>query len=70
MNNPFDKIIYQSHLISLNVFIQMLLQYQEHLSILEEQIATLTKDIEEYKLIQSIPSEKKSVQRLSLKLVK
>ncbi|PGS51929.1 IS110 family transposase [Bacillus sp. AFS041924] len=55
MNNPFDKIIYQSHLISLNMFIQMLLQYQEHLSILEEQIATLTKDIEEYKIIQSIP---------------
>ena len=37
------------------MFIQMLLQYQEHLSILEEQIDTLAKDIEEYKIIQSIP---------------
>jgi hypothetical protein len=54
-NNPFEKIIYQSHLISLSMFIQMLLQYQEHLSILEEQIDTLAKDIEEYKIIQSIP---------------
>jgi len=54
-NNPFEKIIYQSHLISLSMFIHMLLQYQEHLSILEEQIDTLAKDIEEYKIIQSIP---------------
>ncbi len=51
MNKPFEKIIYQSHLISLNMFIQMLLQYQEHLSFLEEPIDTLAKDIEEYQII-------------------
>lgn len=54
-NNPFEKIVYQSHLVSLKMFIKMLLQYQEHLSILDEQIDTLAKNIEEYEIIQSIP---------------
>ncbi len=54
-NNPFEYIVYQSHLVSLKMFIKMLLQYQEHLSILDEQIDTLAKDIEEYEIIQSIP---------------
>lgn len=54
-NNPFENIVYQSHLVSLKMFIKMLLQYQEHLSILDEQIDTLARDIEEYEIIQSIP---------------
>ena len=30
--NPFQKTAYQSHLISLELYIRLLLQYQEHLS--------------------------------------
>jgi transposase len=53
--NPFQKNLYQSHLLSLSMYINMLLQYKEHLSKLEAEIDTLAKDIEEYKIIQSIP---------------
>lgn len=37
------------------MYINMLMQYKEHLSMLEAEIDTLAKDIEEYKIIQSIP---------------
>jgi transposase len=53
--NPFKSTLYQSHLVSLHMYIQMLLQYQEHLSKLDEQIDALAGEIEEYKIIQSIP---------------
>ncbi len=53
--NPFKSIVYQSHLISLDMYIQLLLQYQEHLAQLEDQIDALAGEIEEYKMIQSIP---------------
>ncbi|MGQ4669137.1 IS110 family transposase [Metabacillus halosaccharovorans] len=53
--NPFQKTLYQSHLLSLSMYINMLLQYKEHLSKLEAEIDTLAKEIEEYKIIQSIP---------------
>lgn len=53
--NPFKNTLYQSHLISLQMYIQMLLQYQEHLSKLDDQIDALAEEIEEYKIIQSIP---------------
>jgi transposase len=53
--NPFQKNLYQSHLLSMDMYINMLLQYKEHLSMLEAEIDTLAKDIEEYKIIQSIP---------------
>jgi transposase len=53
--NPFQKTLYQSHLLSLSMYINMLLQYKEHLSELEAEIDTLAKEIEEYKIIQSIP---------------
>src|SRR5690606_18794103 len=33
--NPFEKAVYQSHILSLNMYINMLLQYKEHLSKLE-----------------------------------
>lgn len=36
------------------MYINMLLQYKEHLSKLETEIDTLAKDIEEYNIIQSI----------------
>ncbi|MFC0562237.1 IS110 family transposase, partial [Halalkalibacter alkalisediminis] len=53
--NPFQKTLYQSHLLSLSMYINMLLQYKKHLSELETEIDTLAKEIEEYKIIQSIP---------------
>lgn len=53
--NPFKSTFYQSHLISLEMYIQMLLQYQEHLAKLDDQIDALAGEIEEYKIIQSIP---------------
>ncbi|QGQ44853.1 IS110 family transposase [Metabacillus sediminilitoris] len=53
--NPFKSIVYQSHLISLEMYIQLLLQYQEHLAKLDDQIDALAGEIEEYKIIQSIP---------------
>ncbi len=53
--NPFKSIFYQSHLISLEMYIQLLLQYQEHLAKLDDQIDALAGEIEEYKIIQSIP---------------
>ena len=37
------------------MYIEMLFQYQGHLSELEDRIVTLANEIEEYKIIQSIP---------------
>jgi transposase len=54
-NNPFQKTTYSSHLISLKLYIDLLLQYQEHLSHLDNQIDALAEEVEEYKIIQSIP---------------
>ena len=39
----------------MDMYINMLLPYKEHLSKLEAEIDTLAKDIEEYNIIQSIP---------------
>ena len=55
LRNPFEKTIYQSHILSLGMYINILLQYQEHLSKLETEIDALAKEIEEYNIIQSIP---------------
>jgi len=52
-NNPFQETAYASHLIEL--YINLLFQYQEHLSHLEHKIDALAKEIEEYIIIQSIP---------------
>jgi transposase len=54
-NNPFQKVNYTSHLISLALYIDLLLQYQEHLSHLQSQIDALAKEVEAYEIIQSIP---------------
>jgi transposase len=54
-NNPFAKVSYSSHLISLALYIDLLLQYQEHLSHLRSQIDALAEEIEAYQIIQSIP---------------
>ncbi|MGZ9819745.1 IS110 family RNA-guided transposase [Peribacillus simplex] len=53
--NPFQRTLYQSHILSLEMYIKMLLEYQKHLSKFEEEINALAKEIEEYKIIQSIP---------------
>jgi len=53
--NPFQKVMFESHLINLRMYIEMLFQYQEHLSDLENRIATLANELEDYKIIQSIP---------------
>jgi transposase len=53
--NPFQKVVYQSHLITLRMYIDLLFHYQGHLSDLEDRIVTLANDMREYKIIQSIP---------------
>jgi transposase len=53
--NPFQKALYHSLSLSLNMYINMLLEYKKHLSTLEGEIDALTKDIEECKIIRSIP---------------
>lgn len=69
--NPFKSTLYHSHLISLEMYIQMLLQYQEHLAKLDGRIDALAGEIEEYKIIQSIPGiGEKTLQRFFLKLVR
>ncbi len=53
--NPFQQTMYESHLINLKILISLILQYQEHLTELEQTIDALATEIEEYDLIQSIP---------------
>lgn len=53
--NPFRQAPFQSHIISLEMYISMLLHYREHLTALEKHIDALANEIEEYKIIQSIP---------------
>ncbi|RVT56347.1 IS110 family transposase [Niallia taxi] len=55
IRNPFEKTVYQSHILSLGIYINIILQYKEHLSRLESEIDALAKDIEEYNIIKSIP---------------
>jgi hypothetical protein len=52
--NPFEKTVYQSHILSLGMFINMLLQYKEHLSKLESEIDAFAKEVEEYNITKSI----------------
>ncbi|MBS4214808.1 IS110 family transposase [Neobacillus rhizophilus] len=53
--NPFQETLYQSHILTLEMYIKMLLENQKHLSTFEEEIDALAKEIKEYKIIQSIP---------------
>lgn len=53
--NPFQETLYQSHILSIEMYIKMLLEYQKHLSKLKVQIDALAKEIEECKIIRSIP---------------
>ncbi|WML44627.1 IS110 family transposase [Neobacillus sp. PS3-40] len=53
--NPFEKTVYQSHILSLKMYVNIILQYKEHLSTLESEIDALAKEVEEYNIIKSIP---------------
>ncbi|MEK5358196.1 IS110 family transposase [Paenibacillus sp. FSL L8-0709] len=53
--NPFKETAFPSHLISMQLLIKLLLQYQDHLSDLDKSIETLAEELLEYDLIQSIP---------------
>ncbi|WP_409342587.1 IS110 family transposase [Paenibacillus sp. MBLB4367] len=53
--NPFKEIAFPSHLISMELLINLLLQYQEHLSKLDQSIEELAQELLEYDLMQSIP---------------
>jgi transposase len=53
--NPFKETAFPSHLISLELLIHLLLQYQDHLSKLDQSIEDLAQELWEYDLIQSIP---------------
>ena len=53
--NPFQKSVYESHVINLRMYIELLFHYQGHLSDLEDRIVALANEMEEYKIIQSIP---------------
>src|SRR5699024_251566 len=53
--NPYQSQISYGQLVSLRMYIQMLFQYQEHLSKLLKEINTLSKSFEEYRLIKSVP---------------
>ncbi len=55
IRNPFERAVYQSHILSLGMFITIILQYKEHLSKLESEIDTFAQEIEEYEIIKSIP---------------
>jgi hypothetical protein len=43
--NPFQQTMYKSHLIYLKILINVILQYQEHLSELEQTIDALATEI-------------------------
>jgi transposase len=53
--NPFQQNVYQSHVINLRMYIELLFHYLGHLSDLEDRIVALANELEEYKIIQSIP---------------
>ncbi len=54
-SHSFEKTVYQSHILSLGMYINIILQYKRHLSTLESEIDALAKEIEEYNIIKSIP---------------
>jgi transposase len=59
--NPFEKTVYQSHILNLGMYINILLQYKEHLSKLEAEIDALAKEIEEYTILKSIPGIREKI---------
>jgi transposase len=55
LRNPFQNNLYQSHIFNLELLVNIVLQYQEHLAKIAKEIDALAKEIEEYHILQSIP---------------
>ena len=55
LRNPFQNNLYQSNIFNLEMLVNLVLQYQEHLSKIATEIDALAKEIEEYHILQSIP---------------
>jgi transposase len=55
LRNPFQNNLYQSHIFNLEILVNIVLQYQEHLSKIAAEIDALASEIEEYEILQSIP---------------
>ncbi|WP_087975006.1 IS110 family transposase [Oceanobacillus rekensis] len=55
LRNPFQNNLYQSNIFNLEMLVNLVLQYQEHLSKIATEINALSKGIEEYHILQSIP---------------
>lgn len=53
--NPFQHPISQGQLVSLRMYIQMLFQYQEHLSKLKKEISALARTFDDYELTKTVP---------------
>jgi transposase len=53
--NPFQHQVYQSLIFTLDMHIKIVLHYKELLSNLQDEIEALVKNIDEYKIIRSIP---------------
>ena len=49
--NPFQKNVYESHVINLHMYIELLFHYQGHLSDLEDRIVALANELEDYKIL-------------------
>jgi len=61
LRNPFQNNLYQSHIFNLEMLVNIVLQYQEHLSKIADEIDALAKDIEEYHILQSTPEIGKKI---------
>ena len=59
--NPFQTQARSGHIISLQMYIQMLFQYQNQLSTLKKEIDVQAREFEDYSLIQSIPGIGKKI---------
>lgn len=55
IRDPFQNNLYDSHIFNLEILVKIVLQYQEHLSIIADEIDALASEIEEYEILQSIP---------------
>lgn len=53
--NPFQSPVCHGQLVSLNMYIQMLFQFQEHLAKLKKEIDALALTFEDYEFLQSFP---------------
>lgn len=55
LQNPFQNILFESHIFNLEILVKIVLQYEEHLSNIANEIDSLAKKIEEHEILQFIP---------------